>query len=275
MITNQPEVKTMLKIGLIQMCCEKAAMADNLANIARYLQEADARHVDIIGFPEMNITGYADPTKYPESIIRLDGPEIARVLEMTKGKSVTVLAGLIEENPTGKPFITQIVVRNGQLLGYYRKVTIEDEEADWFSRGETVPVFTHNGLTFGLAICADLGNEKVYAECARQGAKIVFELAAPGLYGEQATRNWQSGFEWWEGECQKYLSRYTQKYGIWVAVATQAGRTIDEDFPGGGYVFAPDGQRLYATPDWSPGEVYVEIDFETNSVSQLGTGNVR
>jgi predicted amidohydrolase len=256
----------MLKIGLIQMYCEKAAIADNLTRTSRYLDEAIALNVDIVGFPEMSITGYTDPTKYPESIIRLDGPEVARVLEMTRGKTITVLTGLIEENPKGRPFITQIVVRDGQLLGFYRKVTIEEEEADWFSPGETVPVFTHNGLTFGIAICADLGNEKVYAECARQEAKIVFELAAPGLYGEQATRNWQSGFAWWEGECQKYLSQYTQAHGIWVAVATQAGRTIDEDFPGGGYVFAPDGQRLYATPDWSPGAVYVGIDFETNRV---------
>ncbi len=91
---------------------------------------------------------------------------------------------------------------------------------------------------------------------------MVFELAAPGLYGEQATRNWQSGFAWWEGECQSYLSRYARQYGLWIAVATQAGRTVDEDFPGGGYLFAPDGRRLYATPDGSPGVVYLGLDLE-------------
>ena len=108
---------------------------------------------------------YKDYPGYRKAVIRLDGPEVSRLLEMTRGKPVTVLAGLIEENPTGKPFITQIVVRDGQLLGFYRKITIEEEETDWFSPGETVPVFTHDGLTFGIAICADLGNEKVYAEC--------------------------------------------------------------------------------------------------------------
>jgi predicted amidohydrolase len=196
----------MIKIGLIQMYCEKAAIADNLARFSHYLDEAATLNLDIVGFPEMSITGYADPTQYPQAILSLHGPEIARLLEITRGKAITILAGLIEENPTGKPFITQIVVQNGQLLGSYRKVTIKDEEVDWFSPGETVPVFSHNGLTFGIAICADIGNEQVYAACARQGANIVFELAAPGLYGEQATRNWQSGFAWWEGECQKYLS---------------------------------------------------------------------
>jgi predicted amidohydrolase len=259
----------MVRIGLIEMLCKKAAIAENLESTARYLDEVVAYGLDIICFPEMTITGYADPTKYPEAIIRLDGPEIRILLEMTRGKSTTVLAGLIEENPDGKPFITQIAARDGKLLGFYRKKRIVDEELDWFSPGESIPVFKHDSLPFGVAICADIGSSEVFAECARQGAKIVFEAAAPGLHGEQATRDWRAGFEWWKGECQKYLSRYTQKYGIWVAVATQAGRTVDEDFPGGAYVFAPDGRRLYATPDWSPGAAHLQIDFQQRRVVKL------
>ena len=259
----------MVRIGLIQMLCKKASIAANLESTAGYMDDAVAHGIDIICLPEMSITGYADPTKYPEAIIRLDGPEMCQLLEMTRGKSTTVLAGLIEENSERKPFITQVVVRDGQLLDFYRKKRIVDEELNWFSPGELIPVFNHDFLTFGVAICADIGSPKVFAECAHQGAKIVFEAAAPGLHGEQATRDWRAGFEWWEGECQKYLSRYAQEYGIWVAVATQAGRTVDEDFPGGGYVFAPDGRRLYATPDWSPRAVYLQIDFKEHRVIQL------
>jgi predicted amidohydrolase len=258
-----------IKIGLIQMLCKKAAIAENLERTARHIAEAAARGVDVVGFPEMSITGYADPTKQPEAIIRLDGPEVAQVLEVTRGLSLTVLAGLIEENPGNKPFITQVAIRDGELLGFYRKRRIEDEETEWFSPGDEVPVFVHGDLTFGIAICADLGSHGVFEACARRGAQIVFELAAPGLYGEQATRDWRSGFEWWEGECQKYLGQYTREYGIWGAVATQAGRTVDEDFPGGGYVFAPDGRRLFATPDWSAGAVYLEIDLEAGCVEEL------
>ncbi|MFB0522138.1 MAG: carbon-nitrogen hydrolase family protein [Candidatus Bathyarchaeia archaeon] len=259
----------MVKIGLVQMRCEKAAITENLNGIARYLEEATAYGLDVVSFPEMSITGYADPNKYPEAIIRLDGPELGRLLKLTRGKSITVLAGLIEANPAGKPFITQVVVRDGKLLGFYRKKRIVDEEADWFSPGDLMPVFKHGDLSFGVAICADIRNHQVFAQCARQGAKIVFEVAAPGLHGDQATRDWLAGFKWWECKCQKYLSLYAQKYNIWVTVATQAGRTVDEDFPGGGYVFGATGQRLYATPDWSPGAVYLDIDFEENHVVQL------
>lgn len=190
---------------------------------------------------------------------------------MTVGRKVTVLAGLIEENPESMPFITQVVIRSGKIIGYYRKNAIGDEDEDekWFSPGDTVPVFIHDNLSFGIAICADISSERVFAECARQGAQIVFELAAPGLYGEQANRNWQSGFEWWEGECQKYLESYAKKFKIWIVIATQAGRTVDEDFPGGGYVFSPNGRRVYATPNWLPCAVYLGLDFETNQIVEL------
>jgi predicted amidohydrolase len=258
-----------LRISLVQMLCEKAAITGNLEQMERYIAEAAERGVDIVGFPEMSITGYADPTKHPEATIRLDGPEVAQLVQITHGLPITVLAGLIEENPDGKPFITQIVVRDGRLLGRYRKKRIVEEEADWFSPGDTVPVFAHGGLPFGIAICADIGSEEVFAKCARQGAWIVFELAAPGLHGEQATRDWRTGFEWWEGECQEHLSKYAREYTIWVAVATQAGRTIDEDFPGGVYVFAPDGRRLYAAPDWSVGAVYLALDLEARTIHVL------
>lgn len=258
-----------LKIGLVQMRCEKAAVADNLDTISCYLDAAIAHGVEILAFPEMCITGYSDPSQYPHAVISLDGPEVGRLLEMTVATDIIVLAGLIEENRAGKPFITQCVVSDGRLAGIYRKVTIKGEELDWFSPGCEAPVFQLGELTHGVAICADIDNSKVFAECARQGAQIVFELAAPGLYGDQATRVWRSGFEWWQHECQTHLSAYAREHGFWVAVATQAGRALDEDFPGGGYVFAPGGRRVYATQDWRPGAAYLEIDLQKHHLVEI------
>ena len=259
----------MVKIGLIQMRSEKGAIEENLKSLSGFIARADMRGMDIIGFPELSITGYADPIKYPRAVIRLDGEEMAAVLRMTRGRKATVLAGLIEENPDGKPFITQVVIRDGQLMGYYRKRTIKDEEKEWFSPGETAAVFPHDNLTFGIALCSDIANEEVFSDCAQQGVQIIFELAAPGLEGDQAERNWRSGFQWWEGECQERLAAYAQKHGVWIAVATQAGRTVDEDFPGGAYVFAPVGRRVYATHDWYPGAVLLSLDTKKYKVTEL------
>jgi predicted amidohydrolase len=261
--------ESLINVALIQMRCEKNAIAENLDATRGYLNEAAAKGIDIVAFPEMSVTGYADPTRYADAIVRLDGPEVEALLSMSEGVEATALAGLIEVNPRGKPFITQIVVRDGRLVGYYRKVTIEDDELPWFSPGDGVPVFRHDNVTFGVAICADIGNQDVFARCARQGAEIVFEVAAPGLYGEQATRDWREAYEWWEGDCRKHLSGYARKHGLWVAVATQAGRTVDEDFPGGGYVFAPGGRRVFATTDWEPCAVYLALDLKSKTTVVL------
>ena len=258
-----------LRVGLIQMRCEKAAIDQNLATIAGYIEQASQRSLDIVGFPEMSLTGYADPTRMPEAVLSLDGPEVAQLLQVTRGYSGTVLAGSIEANPDGKPFITQIAARDGELLGIYRKLTIRDEEALWFSPGRQIPLFQQNSLPFGVAICADLTNRAVFAQLSRQEARVIFELAAPGLYGERNPRDWKAGYSWWEAECRQYLGGYARAFHTWILVATQAGATVDEDFPGGAFVFAPSGERVFATRDGRPGAVFLEIDLESHNVQEL------
>src|SRR6266540_1334251 len=131
----------MITIGLAQMYCEKGAITANLERMAGYLTEAASRGVEILAFPEMNFTGYNDPAKYPAAVIRLDGPEVAQVCALTRGLPITLLVGLIEANPGGKPFITHIAVRDGHVLGAYRKRNVIDEEAEWYQ-------------CFGMATCA-------------------------------------------------------------------------------------------------------------------------
>src|SRR5436309_2194618 len=118
-----------IRIGLVQMRCEKGAIDRNLAIIHAYLEAGLSQGVDIMCFPEMSITGYVDPTRYPEAVLYLDGPEVARFIELTKEIPSILIAGLVEANPQGKPFITQIVAHAGKLLGIYRKKTIVDDEA--------------------------------------------------------------------------------------------------------------------------------------------------
>jgi predicted amidohydrolase len=58
------------------------------------------------------------------------------------------------------------------------------------------------------------------------------------------------------------FSQYARANRLSIAVATRAGRTCDEDFPGGGYVFGPDGTCLCATPNGAEGVLDATIDPE-------------
>ena len=253
-----------LQVALVQMRCEKGAIDANLAAIEAALAAAARRGAEVACFPEMSITGYINPAERPGAVLSLHDPAVARFVGLTCGLELTALAGLVEANPAGKPFITQLVARGGELIGFYRKNTIIDEEAEWFAPGAGVPVFEHPRCRFSLAICADIESEPVFAAGARGGAQVVFEAAAPGLYGDQAGRNWQRGYEWWRGECRAKLGAYARAHRVPIAVATQAGRTVDEDFPGGGYLFGPNGACLAETPDWREQVLYAAVPLGTD-----------
>lgn len=248
-----------LTVGLVQMRCEKGALDENLASIRASLQAGCSQGVDIMCFPEMSITGSINPRQSPRAVLSLDGPEVARFAGLTADLPMTALAGLVEANPGGKPFITQVVAHGGRIVGVYRKQTIAWDEVDWFAPGATGAVFRHPKVTYGIAICADIETPQLFSGYARQGAHLVFEAAAPGLYGPQETRDWQAGYQWWQGECSRKPGQYARDNALFIAVATQVGRTRDEDFPGGGYVFGPDGTCLASTSTWCEGIVYAHL----------------
>jgi predicted amidohydrolase len=248
-----------LSLALIQMRCQKAAIEDNIKEMRRYLDQAKNAKADMVCFPEMNITGYIDPRQHPEAVLSREHSAIKEITGLSREYHTAIIAGFVEQNNAGKPFITQLVAQDGAVLGHYRKKTIKDEEAQWFSPGGDQPVFSHSGLIYGLAICADIDDENIFKELARQGAKLVIECAAPGLYGEQKTRDWQEGYEWWRGECFGKLGKHAADNHLHIAVTTQAGRTVDEDFPGGGYLFSPKGECLARSADWKEGILPVRI----------------
>ena len=255
-----------LRVALVQLCSEKGNIAGNLARHGAEIEMAVARGIDLIVFPEMSITGYIDPARWPDAILSLDSPEIARFLALTRGSGLTAIAGLVEARPGQKPYITQIVAADGVLVAVYRKRHVVEDEADWFSAGPPQPtVFPVGDVRIGVAVCADIDNPVVYRDCAAAGAQVIVHASAPGLYGEQATRSWESGHAWWRNECMTKDATHARTNGVYVVAATAAGRTVDEDFPGGGFAFAPDGACLAATADWSAGVLDVVIPVSPRS----------
>jgi predicted amidohydrolase len=243
------------------MYCEKATIDRNLELMRQTAANASAEGADIVCFPEMCLTGYIDPVKFPQAILTLEHPAVQRVVEFSGTHSICVIAGFVEHNSDGKPFITQFVASYGKMVGVYRKRTIKEGEEEWFAPGDgRQPIFDVDGVACGLAICADIDDPHIFRDNASLGAKVVFECAAPGLYGSQETRNWVTGHRWWRNNCLEKLGKYAGEQRIHIAVSTQAGRTIDEDFPGGGYLFDDKGGLVVESDDWSEGVLYADIE---------------
>lgn len=258
-----------LRIALIQMFCEKNAIQQNINRTITYIQQSIDIKIDIICFPEMNITGYSDPVKYENMKISVDGPEIKQILDFSINKEITIIIGFIEYNASEKPFITQIIIQNGKVVGTYRKITIIDDEVEWFTPGHTIEPFYLLNTKIGLTICADIENESIFSSYADKNVKIVFESAAPGLTGDIATRDWDDNHLWWKNYSNSFFSKYSKKFGLWIFVSTQAGRTPDEDFPGGAYIFNPKGERVLSKGSKEPCSVFVELDLDNQKINTI------
>jgi predicted amidohydrolase len=83
---------------------------------------------------------------------------------------------------------------------------------------------------------------------------------APGLYGRRTSEaSWRDGFAWWEGSSLGDARRHARRLGLWTALASQAGSTDDEDFPGLAALVSPGGSVTARLPDWRAGTLTVDI----------------
>lgn len=251
-----------IRVALVQMQCEKNRLTRNLRKIACYVNLAAEARTDIVCFPELSITGYTNPIKYPRIVQYADSRMMKKFYSFTKSKHIIAIAGFIEKNYNGKPFISQAVAASGKLVGVYRKRNTAPNEKKWFAKSSNIPIFnTENGIKFGISICADTKKEESFRDAAQLGAKIVFHASAPGLYGKRRKTHddWMRGYRWWQKECHKHLSKYAKKNKIFIVSTTQCCSTIDEDFPGGMYIFSPNGNCICQSNNYTESSLICEI----------------
>ena len=239
--------------------CPKGDVAGNLAAHVRLLSDAASAGCDLAVFPEMSLTGSADPAARPEWLIGLDHPAVAALAEATGETGVGACFGVAERSPEGTPHIAQVFAAAGQVAGVQRKRHLGEDERAYTPATEPV-VFDHAGTRFGVAICAEGGFDGPFDAAAAAGAALVLFPAAPGLYGRRTDEaSWQRGFDWWEGSALGDARRHARRQGLWIALAGQAGCTVDEDFPGLAALVGPDGDVTARLADWRPGVLLADI----------------
>jgi predicted amidohydrolase len=179
---------------------------------------------------------------------------------------VAAVFGIAEHGDDGASYITQAYARQGRLAGAYRKRHLGEGE-EGYARGTQPALFQLGALRFGIAICAEGGVDYPFDEPAAAGARVIFFCAAPGLHGrrtgEESWRtgeeSWRTGHAWWEGQGLGDARRHAARTGAWIALATQAGSTVDEDFPGLAALIAPTGEVAARLPDWREGTLIADL----------------
>src|SRR5262249_45518793 len=144
-----------LTIGLAQ-CRQTADLDTNARTIFRFLDEAAARGVQVVCFPEAQTVGYRVDIATPDLVVppgRLeDLPQ--RVARRCGELGLGCILGTETPQPEGKPFNSALVVsETGRILGVHHKTRLTPLDAIAYAPGTDIETFELAGITVGVVIC--------------------------------------------------------------------------------------------------------------------------
>jgi 5-aminopentanamidase len=143
----------------------------NLRRFEEGLQQADAAGAAVVSFPECFLTGYPDVAETARrDAFAADSPAMDRVLDVTSRHEALAIVGF-NELRNGDLYNTALVAHRGHLLGVYSKCAAYQS---FHRQGRDFPVWEHQGVCFGVLICADGGYIEPARILALKGAQVIF-----------------------------------------------------------------------------------------------------
>lgn len=104
----------------------------NLQEIKKLATKARQNGSEMMVFPELALTG---SFQQANQALCLQGPELAALTRLAIGLRMTLVVGLIEADK-GKLYNTAVAVGAAGLLGSYRKIHLNQHDAQWATAGD-------------------------------------------------------------------------------------------------------------------------------------------
>ena len=207
----------------------------NLARMVRWVAAAEKQGVDIICFPELNISGYSTRESLQISAQPIPGPITDEIAAMAAGHNITILAGMVESGRSDKVFVSHVVVSPEGRQGVYRKLHVAPPELPIFDAGQKVPLFESHGIKFGIQLCYDAHFPELTTRMAVDGAEIIFfPHASPRNSAQQKATSWL-----------RHLPARAFDNGLFVVACNQVGDNQGGlVFPGVAVAIDPSGNLL-------------------------------
>ncbi len=207
----------------------------NLKVIALQAGNARRRNVDILIFPELQLTGYTMKDEVYNQAEPIPGPSLKKVEKLAREHGVHIIFGMPEESEVkGVLHNTAVLIGPRGLVGKYRKIHLPThtvfEERRYYRPGRDAPVFETSLGTIGLTICYDLYFPELTRLLALQGAQLIIAISAsPSLRRT-----------FFESFC---LSRAMEN-AVYLAYVNRVGVEDGLQFWGGSRVVSPGGSIL-------------------------------
>ena len=209
-----------IRVALAQITCRVGQIELNLKKHRECAKRAAGAGARIVCFPELSLPGYPHVLALPHDLARpLDGEFGQAVAALSAETDVAVLAGMLERDRSGVLYNTHLVASPAGLLGGYRKTHVPNSEIHLFSHGDELPVFTLEGVSFGILICYDNHFPEASRILALRGAEIIFcPYSSPGPDSQQGVAAKQA--RW-----LRYLPARAFDNSVYVVVVNQVGRS--------------------------------------------------
>lgn len=181
--------------------------------IASAMRAAD-QGAQLVCFPECYLQGYTvDERQARQRAIDVSSDLFADILKRLAEIPPLLVIGMIEKEGD-KIYITAVVVKQGELLGRYRKVKLAPFESI-FESGEQFPIFEVEGLRFGINICYDTN----FSECAAAIVNQDAHLMVCPCYNMLSYGN----AEKWKLKHNAIRAERTIETGLWLISADVTG----------------------------------------------------
>ena len=224
-----------VRVGTVVMQSVLQETSKNIENMLHYIQQAHSTDVQIICFPEMNITGYCNRNAIMNLAESIPGPSSDKLMDFANHYKMTILAGIAEKQDNEVFYITHMVASPNEQLGIYRKLYLGPPEKKIFSCGHDAPVFKSHGLCFGIQLCYDAHFPELSTLMNISGAEVIFiPHASPHGTSEQKFKSWM-----------RHLSARAYDNSIFVVACNALGENCSGlTFPGLSLALDPSGNLL-------------------------------
>jgi predicted amidohydrolase len=147
----------------------------NLATISKYLSLESKEDINILCFPECNITGYVPDFSNVNQNEVMD--TLNNIQEQVTKNCVIVIAGAtyLERN---KRFNSAIVLLTSGKRDIYNKINLTSYDEAYFKKGEEPLIFRVGDAKFGVLICRGQNHPMLIHAYKTLGADAIFILSA-------------------------------------------------------------------------------------------------
>ncbi len=239
-------------LALAQLAPVVGDVEGNAAAVDAAARAAASAGASLLVGPEMGLLGYP-----PRDLLLRRGVAEACVAAAERlaaaHPGMTMLLGLPRPVTGGeRPLANSVALcRGGRVEAFYDKRLLPTydvfDEDRWFSPGSAPLVFSHQGTSFGVAVCEDLWQATDVTASRRYRGDPVAESVAAGA----ACLLVPSASPFVRGKHQlhgQHLSAVAARHGVSVVVVNQVGGNDDLVFDGGSSVVDRTGRAVAALP---------------------------